>query len=220
MINRLAAGLFALMLTTLGLFYVRARLRAESDAAEAPRVVILESPAKHVVTPKMAEASLTMVERQAPSFEATGTDGRRYLLDDLRREGPVALVFVKDGCPCSEAAQPLFNQIHAAYPGVTFLGVIDAKAKTARRWADTHRVPYPLLLDPDRRIIRNYNIENSAYVVLVDPEGRILKHWPGYSSTMLQELGGALARLVGTAERPLDVTDAPEILYSGCPFDL
>ncbi|SIO57911.1 Peroxiredoxin [Singulisphaera sp. GP187] len=219
MLKCLTAGLLALMLTSLVLFYAWTRIRADSEAAEAPRMVIIEGPTKHAVTPIMTEVSRTMVERQAPAFESTDFDGRRYILGNLDRKGPVVLIFVKEGCPCSDAAQPLFNQVHAAYPGATFLGVINSDAKTARRWADKHRVRYPLLLDPDHRIIRDYNIENSAYVVLIAPEGRIRKHWPGYSSAMLQELGRDLATLVGTAELPLDVADAPEILYSGCPFE-
>ena len=167
----------------------------------------------------MATASEAMVERVAPPFDAPAADGRRYRLDELSRRGPLVLTFVKDGCPCSEAAQPFFNRLHAAYPEAEMFGVIDVEAEPATRWAGRFHVTYPLLLDPGLGIIRAYNAENSAYVVLVDAQGRIRKHWPGYSAGMLRELGATLAGLIGTTDRPIDVADAPDEAYSGCPFE-
>ena len=72
--------------------------------------------AKHVVTPSMAEASRGMVFRQAPAFTLKATDGAEYSLGELIHEGPLLLTFIKIGCPCSEAAQPFFNRLRAAYP--------------------------------------------------------------------------------------------------------
>ena len=47
-----------------------------------------------------------------------------------------------------------------------------------------------------------------------------MMHWPGYSSSMLQELGATLAVLTCLAVRPIDTVDAPVEFYSGCPYDL
>ena len=217
--NRLTIFGHAALIAAVGGSYAWVTLRSEWGGADPPGLLIADEPPKHLVTRRMAAASEAMVERIAPPFDTPASDGQRYRLDELCRGGPVVLTFVKDGCPCSESAQRFFNRLHAAYPQAPMFGVIDVEAEQANRWAGRFRVAYPLLLDPGLNIMQNYHAENSAYVVLVDDRGRIRKHWPGYSAGMLRELGATLAGLLGTAERPLDVADAPEEEYSGCPFE-
>ena len=204
----------------LSIFYAWFRLSSELGNREEPAIIISEQTTKHLVTPKMAEASRGMVSRQAPAFTLKATDGAEYSLSKLIHDGPLLLTFIKIGCPCSEAAQPYFNRLQAAYPHARILGVIDGGLGPANLWASKIRPSYPLLLDPDLRLVRAYGVENSAYVVLVDQKGQIMMHWPGYSAPMLQELGATLARLTRSAVRPIDTLDAPVEFYSGCPYDL
>ncbi len=203
----------------LGLLYALAVLRNELGGPAGLAPVVIVDSTRHLVTPAMADASREMVERKAPGFHARAADGRAYSLAELRAAGPVLLTFIKQGCPCSESAQPYFNALHAAYPGVSLLGVIDVEGEAAGRWAERHRVTDPMLLDPAGELVRGYGVQNSAYVVLVDSEGRIARHWPGYSAPMLRELGATLAAMTGRAEVPLALDDAPEELYTGCPYD-
>ena len=174
----------------------------------------------HVVTVPMADASREMVGRAAPAFAKSTTDGEIHRLDALLRRGPVILTFIKQGCPCSEAAQHFFNALHDAYPGTSIRGIIDVDADAAKRWATRFGVTYPLLLDPGEELVRAYGVENSAYVVLIDPRGRIAKHWPGYSQSMLRDLGALMAGMTGSAEKTLDLADAPTEMYTGCPYGL
>jgi len=214
-----AIGFVALMLV-LSILYACFRLSSELGNWENPTTIITVETAKHVVTPSMAEASRGMVFRQAPAFTLKATDGAEYSLGELIREKPLLLTFIKIGCPCSEAAQPFFNRLRAAYPHARILGVIDGDPGPADLWAMKIRVSYPLLLDPNLQLVRAYGVENSAYAVLVDQKGQITMHWPGYSASMLQELGASLARLTGSAVSPIDTVDAPVEFHSGCPYDL
>ena len=218
--NRWIIPAFCALSATIGGLYGWARLRSELGEAESPNPMVFEATTKHVVTGRMAEASRTMEEKVAPPFQADGSDGRRHSLAELAHRGPLVLTFVKLGCPCSEAAQPFFNRLHAALPDVPFLGVIDVDAEKAKAWAGRFHVAYPLLLDPSYRIVRDYQVENSAYVVIVDTRGRIFKHWPGYSIGMLNELAATLAEASGVATPRVDVADAPDDLYTGCPYEL
>lgn len=218
MTRRQAATAAILALGVPGSFYVRARLRASDPAPPQPLLIIED--AKHLVTPDMAEASRGMRGRAVPPFEKPATDGRTRRLDALLRDGPLVLTFIKKGCPCSEAAQDFFNQLHAAYPTLTMLGVIDVGPDQARGWADRFHAAYPLLIDVEGDLVRDLGVENSAYVVIIDPEGRVAEHWPGYSRPMLRELGALMARATSSREKSLDFGEAPEDLYTGCPYDL
>ena len=218
--SRFAAAAFVVLFATLGILYGWTRLRFVRSGDVVPPQVIVDESKKHLVTKEMAEASRSVVDRVAPAFEAIANNGETYTLDELRQRGPVVLTFVKDGCPCSQAAQPFFNQLHTAYPKARFVGVINTETDKAQKWAKLFSVTYPLVLDPSLRIVKDYRVENSAYVIVIDSDGRIRQHWPGYSTSMLKELGGAIAALTGSPEKPIDMEDAPDLLYTGCPFEL
>jgi peroxiredoxin len=174
---------------------------------------------KHFVTPRQLADSNAMVSRAADGLEATGHDGRRRRWADLSGGQPVVVVFIKDGCPCSAEFEPFFQRVAALYRGrVRFVGVIDAPVETARQYVAEQHVPYPVLADPDRRIIRRLKAENGGYVALLTAEGVIDGFWPGCTVGTMRELGRRIARLAGVAERPLDVTGMPGPLTTGCPY--
>jgi hypothetical protein len=68
------------------------------------------------------------------------------------------------------------------------------------------------------KIVHEYKAENSAYFAIISPGGRIERYWPGYSAEMLKEANAHLAGLARVDARPVDVTDAPAEMYSGCPY--
>jgi peroxiredoxin len=173
----------------------------------------------HPVTPAMLAAADERAGRRVDSTATEGTDGRRTSPAAVAADRPTVLVFLKDGCPCSEAAEPFFHRLHAAYgTRVAFLGVIDGDRSDARGWADRHRTPYPVLADPDRRFIRACGAERSAYVALVAQGGSIERLWPGFSRGMLAELGRRLACISGVPESSGVSSGAPDELSSGCLF--
>ena len=169
----------------------------------------------------MLAAAQSLENRAAPSFRAEADDGKAYSLHDLAEEGPLALVFIKDGCPCSVAAGPYYSRLGESYGSrVRFFGVIDGDARVAKAWGQKNRVSFPILCDPDLRIVREYKAENSAYFAVIARGGTVEKYWPGYGADMLKEANALLARLAGVEAKPIDVADAPDDLYTGCPFDL
>jgi peroxiredoxin len=199
--------------------YAFARLRAESARRELANV-----PAglatKHAVTTEMAGRAVAQWHRPAPPFRAMASDGRERELRASLQERPVFLVFIKDGCPCSEAAQPFFNELATRFGGrVEFLGVIDGDVDTARRWADGHQSAFPILADADLALIHAFGAESSAHSVLVDREGEVAGYWPGYSAGYLTEIFRELCLLTSESPGPIDLADAPTEPTTGCPFD-
>ncbi|WZO98327.1 redoxin domain-containing protein [Isosphaeraceae bacterium EP7] len=189
-------------------------------AVAAIAYAALKPPAAvHPVTPPMLAAAGAMSGTRVTAHSAMGSDGRDHSPASEAANRPLVLVFIKDGCPCSEAAEPYFRRIHAAYgANASILGVIDGDLATARDWARRHGTPYPVLADPDRTIIEACKADRSAYAMLAAPGGQVEAMWPGYSSTMLAEVGAGLARLAGVAEINLDTAGAPDEMASGCSF--
>ncbi|WP_406696515.1 redoxin domain-containing protein [Singulisphaera sp. Ch08] len=140
-------------------------------------------------------------------------------LPDSAQGQPAVIIFIKEGCPCSEAAEACFRRLFTAYgEHVAFLGIIDGEAPDAERWIQQHETPYPIVADPDLKVVHAYRAERSAYVAFVTKEGTVDRLWPGYSAGMLRDLGAKLASAVGVPEASFDVSDAPDTLTSGCSF--
>jgi AhpC/TSA family len=153
-------------------------------------------------------------------LEAFGQDGQRRGWPDLSEGQPVVVVFLKDGCPCSVESEPFFRRVAALYRShVRFIGVIDAPVKRARQFASEQQVPYLILADPQRRLIRRLNAKHGGYVALLTPAGVIDGFWPGCTAVTMRDLGRRIARLAGIAERSLDVAGMPLALITGCPFE-
>ncbi len=209
---------FLLVAGAFGGLYAYVRLRAEFGPPPSAFVLptIVE---KHAVTAAMSEMSQSMVKTTARPFEAKAVDGTTFGLDGELAKGPVVLTFIKHGCPCSEESQVFFNALAKSYPKARFLGVIDVDAEKARGWAEKFGVTYPILLDRDLKMVHDYKVENSTYVVLIDGKKVIRQHWPGFSQKMLRNVENGLAELTDGAVNPIDVATAPENLYSGCPFE-
>jgi len=190
-------------------------------AAGPPMVVgTIGDDEKHLVTPEMESASATVVGRALPPLRLGSDDGGSIELGERMSKGPLVLIFIKEGCPCSTAAEPFFRRLHAAYgEKVAFVGVIDGDLATADRWVDEHGTPFPVAVDPGLEMARGLGVTNSAYVAVVERGGRVARLWPGFSKGMLGELSAELAALAGVRPAAIDVSDAPAELYTGCPFE-
>jgi peroxiredoxin len=174
---------------------------------------------KHTVSRTMLKEAGERAGRPATSFQIRGFDGELYSFDSMTKDKALAIVFIKDGCPCSDAAEPYFRRLHDVYAGrVQLVGVIDGDAAVARRWAQEHRTNYPILPDPKLEVVHAYGAKGSAYVALVAAGGRIERLWPGYSERMLKELGARMAVLGGVPMASFDSEGAPRRLFAGCPY--
>jgi hypothetical protein len=78
-------------------------------AVEARRV-----PAKSAHRPTDAML-VTKVERTVAPPLRPAPGGKTLSTDDLSASRPLVLVFVQDGCPCSERLQPFLNVLRDAY---------------------------------------------------------------------------------------------------------
>lgn len=175
----------------------------------------------HYVGPEQLAQTNSMLDLVVKDIEATASDGRHLGWSELSGGLPVVMVFIKNGCPCSIEFEPYFHRVEEAYRGVVrFVGIIDADVTSARRYASEQHVPYPVLADAERKIIRRFRAKNGCYVAVLTADGVIDGYWPGSSEDALRELGQRIAKSTATAERPLDVSGMPKALTTGCHFSL
>jgi len=194
--------------------------------AMAPRGATASSgfnviPSRHPVTPEMKAAAEALKRRPLPSFTVPDNEGELVSAVTMNGRKPSIIFFVKDECPCSIEAQPVFNRLASAYGGdVQFFGVIDGPQSVAHQFVLSNAVPFSMLADKDHQIIQGFNMRASAGIALVDQSGQIVEVWPGYSKSALRQVNFLLGTLVGSGPREFDDREAPEELTAGCAFTL
>jgi thioredoxin-dependent peroxiredoxin len=91
----------------------------------------------------------------APDFDGVDQTGRRLTLGELVKDSAIVLYFYpKDFTPVCTAQACVFRDanVELAAEGVRVVGVSGDDTASHAKFAETHRVPYPLLSDPDQRI--------------------------------------------------------------------
>jgi peroxiredoxin len=195
---------------------------ASRERGQTPtREVVPAKPAagKHFVTPEQLVECGASAERRIEPFSAVAHDGARFTWPAAGGTRPLVLVFIKRGCPCSVEFEPFLQRLVQQYRDTAdFAGVIDTDVESARAYAAANKVPYRILADPDRAIIEGFEAKHGGYVALLGVDGQLDVLWPGYSAEMMRALGRRIAALGAASERPIDVSDMPKALTTGCPF--
>lgn len=185
----------------------------------SPAAAAFREMKEHPITADLTQAAERTQGTLAPDFASSDLTGNSLSLKSLTGSKPLVLFFIELHCPCSKDATPFLNRLAAQYgEAVHIVGVINAKPEEARTWAKTVGCKFPLLADPDRKIIEAYGAKRSVYTALVTRNGRIEKTYPGYSRGMLQEISARVAQANRIALRQIDFGNAPENIVSGCPF--
>jgi len=129
-------------------------------------------------------------EQKAPEFTLPDQDGQDVSLSGLLREGPAILFFYPadftPGCTrevCS--IRDLHREISQA--GLIVAGISPQSPESHRRFRDEHRLPYTLLADESREVIRMFGVTGplgfwvQRVTYLIDQEriikGRVKAHF-------------------------------------------
>lgn len=139
------------------------------------------------------EVKLSLKEGdRAPGFEAQTFSGDTIRLVDLRGKEVILYFYPRDDTPgCTKEAcgfRDWFDEIKKK--GAIVLGVSPDPAKSHRKFTEKFNLPFPLLIDEQKKIIDAYGVWGEktfmgrkymgVYRVtfLIGKDGRIKKIWP------------------------------------------
>lgn len=112
----------------------------------------------------------------APDFTLKEITGITRKLSDYEGQ-PVLLVFTTTWCPYCKKQIPELKKIHETYAGddFTLLAVyVQESPKRVSAFIKERELPYPILLDPEGKIARQYNVRGVPTHVLVGRDGTII----------------------------------------------
>ena len=148
--------------------------------------------------------------QSAPDFSAKGTDGKTHTLSSMTERGNAYFYFIKIGCPVNHRAAPFLKKISDAYGSKgNVVGVINGSVADAKAWAKEYGASFPIIADPDLKIIRAYGAQHSPWLVAVSKEGKVTKSWSEGSSNVLAEVNRLAANTAGMKVAQLSFTGAP-----------
>ncbi len=120
---------------------------------------------------------------QAPAFTLPDADGTDVSLDDLIAEGPLVLYFYPadftPGCTKEACAiRDMHGDLLAS--GLRIVGVSPQDGDSHQRFAEQHELPFPLLSDVGKRVIKDYDLDGPLGfgvrrgTYLIDSDGNIV----------------------------------------------
>lgn len=120
----------------------------------------------------------------APDFTLKTLEGNTVRLSDFRGKKVVLINFWATWCPPCRLEMPTMQQIYSEYKerGVEILAVnIEADAKQEiSDFVKELRLTFPILLDPDMKVLRKFRVIGLPVSVLIDRQGIIRAKEIGY----------------------------------------
>jgi peroxiredoxin Q/BCP len=146
--------------------------------------------------------------KPAPAFTLTDGGGKKVSLSDFKGKNVVLYFYPKDDTPgCTKEAcgfRDTWGEIGKA--NAVVLGVSADDADSHTKFASKFNLPFPLLSDPDKEMMTEYDAVGERVIygkpmkgilrstVWIGPDGTVKKHWKrvGSVDTHAQEVLEAL----------------------------
>ncbi len=134
--------------------------------------------------------------KRAPAFTLTDAGGKKVSLEDFEGKDVILYFYPKDDTPgCTKEAcgfRDSWNDLKKAK--VAVIGVSPDGGESHKKFISRYKLPFPLLSDPDRKVMEKYGAygEKMMYgkktqgvirsTVWIGPDGRVKKHWAKVAS--------------------------------------
>ncbi len=170
-----------------------------------------------LLRPRAAQAAMLNVGDQAPNFSTDAVAGDQTIpvhLIDYRGRRVVLYFYPKDNTPGCTREACAFRDGYAKLQnwGITVFGCSVDRADAHRAFAKKYGLPFPLLLDPDKKIAKAYGADNGIPILGLDKrvtyvigeDGRIVAVYlqvdPGtHANQIIHDLGADKPRPAATA---------------------
>jgi peroxiredoxin len=148
--------------------------------------------------PAIAETSYALLAHSAPDFALHAIAGGNVRLSEHRGD-VVILSFWGSRCTPCRAQLAALNRTLGTYrsAGLQVYGInVDDDQSRALAFAHGEAVTFPLLLDPEKAVSRNYQVDNLPMTLLIDRNGVVRNVFRDYNakseSLYLQQLRALL----------------------------
>jgi peroxiredoxin len=164
----------------------------------------------------LAARELTSADAPAAfAFSLRDTNGATHTVESLAPARAVVLFFVMPDCPISQSYVPEMNRLERAYAqkGVRFFAVqsdVAADPAAVKRHVEEFGYRFPVLGDPDQRLVQHTAVTITPETVVMKPSGQVL--YRGRIDNRIASLGTRR-----TQATVFDLRDALDAVLAGRP---
>jgi thioredoxin-dependent peroxiredoxin len=181
-----------------------------------------------MLRPRSARAVMLRVGEQAPNFETEAVVGEQIVpvrLTDYRGRRVVLYFYPKDNTPGCTKEACAFRDGYAKFQdwGIALFGCSVDSANNHLAFAKKYGLPFPLLLDPDKKIALAYGAENGIPILGLDKrvtyviggDGRIEGIYPRvdpgtHADQIIRDLGADKPRPAAVPSSPAGAEPSPQ----------
>jgi thiol-disulfide isomerase/thioredoxin len=148
------------------------------------QVAMKEPPSREVVRQlgEMMHTTSEWLEQLPPDLQVDTLDGETFTLSEIIGSKLIVLNFFATWCgPCASEI-PELNRYYEEHrdDGVVVIGIdVNEQEHVARAFAARHGVLYPVGLDPNGDVARNFDVEALPTTVVIGTDGRVKFHEAG-----------------------------------------
>ena len=144
----------------------------------------------------------------APAILLSGIDGKKYDLATSLKESKLALVaFFHVYCPTCQYTVPFLEKLYRKHidssPGPSVFGISQHSKDDAIEYADSHRLTFPILIDDELKVSREYGLTNVPTIFLIDEQMVIQKTIVGFDKESLLDADARLSEFLSLPFKPL-----------------
>jgi peroxiredoxin len=134
------------------------------------------------------------VGQTAPAFSLSGIDGQSYALNTSGARLTLA-AFFKTTCPVCILSWPYVEKIFQAYKGagLAVWGVSQHERDASKDFASKYGSTFPILIDADWHVSRQYDPEVVPTLWLIDANNRIVESVVSFDKAGLNRLSKTIA---------------------------
>ena len=129
--------------------------------------------------------------KAAPAFTLPGADGKKVALKDFKGKNVIVYFYPKDNTSGWAKEAEGFRDMYGEFQKLdtVVLGISPDREASHQKFIDQIKIPYPLLCDPEKKVMTKYEAfgEKKIYgkvtmgvirsTVWVGPDGKVRKHW-------------------------------------------
>ena len=140
------------------------------------------------------------VGETAPLFSLSGIDGKSYALKTSGARLTLA-AFFKTTCPVCMLEWLYIEKIHQAYKdaGLAVWGVSQHERDVSKNFASKYSSTFPILIDADWRVSKQYDLEVVPTLFLIDANNKIIERVVSFDKAGLNRLSNAIAARLGAS---------------------
>jgi len=123
----------------------------------------------------LAKTEADDLRHQQVDFTLTDLHGKAWALKDLRGQVVLVNMWATWCAPC-RSEMPDLDSIYRRFKkdGLIVLAITDEEAGKARQFVDEYRLSFPILLDPNKSVHKQYTIEGLPRSFVYDRDGKLV----------------------------------------------